>query len=139
MSDVQLKFNLSLGGTAFEDKISQMTLRTTRDQVGIPATGGTLQRSAAPGAIYQELIIQFHSSHAAASVWRELYDAIITDAGEVTFAGTAEDAVAGADNPEWSGTSRIFGLDSGGTASTLRQQTVTLVVTEAGVTEDVGA
>lgn len=137
--DVQLKFNLALGGTQYEDKIRQMTLRTTRGRVNIPATGGNLQESDAPTSIRQELIIEFFSSHAAASVWRELYDAIISDSGEITFAGTPQDAVAGADNPEWSGTARIFNLDSGGIAAQLRQQTTTLVVTEAGVTEDVGA
>lgn len=137
--DVQLKFNLSLGSTSYEDKIRQMTLRTQRGRAEIPATGGNLQRSAAPTDLYQELIIDFFSSHAAASVWRELYDTIITDAGEIAFAGTPNDAAAGADNPEWSGTARIFNLDSGGIVTQLRQQQITLVVTEAGVTEDVGA
>lgn len=137
--DVQLNFNLSLGGTAYEDKIRQMTLRTVRGRANIPATGGRLQESDAPTSIRQELIIEFYSSHAAASVWRELYDTIITDSGEVTFAGTPEGGAASADNPEWSGSVRIFNLDGGGTVTQLRQQVVTLVVTEDGVTEDVGA
>lgn len=134
MEEVQLKFGLTLGSTAYEGKISSMILRTVRDRIEVPPTGGSLQRSAAPGATYQELIITFRSSHAAASIWAELWDAIVADDGEVAFSGMKNDGAASADNPVYSGTVRVFQLDSFGTAGQMREQTVTLVVTEAGVT-----
>lgn len=135
MEEIQLKFGLTLGSTAYEDKISSMILRTVRDQVAVPPTGGNMQRSAAPGATYQELIVTFRSSHAAASIWAELWDAIVADDGEVAFSGMKNDGAASADNPVFSGTARLFQLDSFGTAGQLREQTVTLVVTEDGVTK----
>lgn len=133
MSDVQLTGELSLGGTDFSDSIHSMIIRRTRTAVTRPPTLGNLRETQAAGALVEMLEINFSSSLAAASVWADLYDAIDTDSAELTFAGLLNPGSVGADNPEFSGTIVILGVDTGADVGALRQQTQTYPITAAGV------
>ena len=139
MSDIQLKGNLTLGATDVAAYVSSMVIRRTRNSVTRPATLGNIRETEAAGALKETLTITFHSSVAAASIWAELYDAIDTDDAELTFTGTLEEGAAGADNPEFSGTVVILGVDTGADVTSLRQQTQTYPITAAGITKNTGA
>lgn len=140
MGNIQLKGNLKLGadsGSAVEygSSISEFIIRRQREEITIPATLGTGRKSSEAGALTEHLMIGFHSSTAAASVWAELYDALDTDASTLYFEGTLNPGAVGADNPEFSGTIIVLGLDTGATVSKLREQKQTYPVTVAGVTK----
>lgn len=139
MSEVQLTGNLSLGGTDYSSSISSMTIKRTRNSVTVPPTLGNIREVDKAGALKEALEITFFSSMAAASVWAELYDAIDTDSAELTFTGNLDSGATGADNPEFSGTIVVMGIDTGADVGSLREQTQTYPITIAGITVDDGA
>jgi hypothetical protein len=74
------------------------------------------------------MTINFFSSHAAASIWAELYDAIITNTAELTFTARFATGAISADNPEFTGTIIVMSLDTGGTVGELKAQSQTYPV-----------
>jgi len=138
---IQLAGNLKLGPVpsgplvAFSDNISQFIINTSRASITIPPTLGLPRGSVRPGAISETLTIQFHSTMDATSVWAELWDAIYTDAAELLFEGNMEPGATSANNPKFSGTIRVMGLDTGAAVGELRQTSQTWPISEAGVTK----
>lgn len=139
MQDIQLTGSLSLGGTDFSDSISSMVIKRTRASVTRPPTLGNIRETQAAGALQEALEINFFSDLAAASVWAELYDALDTDTAELAFSGEPDGGTAGADNPHFSGTIVILGVDTGADVGSLREQSQTYPITKDGITKDVGA
>lgn len=136
MGIIQLGGNLKLGPTGslvdYSDNISQMVLNIARAAIAVPATLGLPTASQSPGSKTETLQITYHSDLAAASVWAELYDAIMSDAAELDFEGTFEEGAVSVDNPKFSGTIRVMGLATGGVVGSLRQQSQTWPLTEEG-------
>lgn len=136
MSDVQLTGALTINSTDVSAYVSSMTIRRERVSVTVPATLGNLRETQKAGALRESLEIRFHSDFAAASLWADLYDAIDTDSAELAFSGLRfDDAAVSSDNPEFSGTFVVLGVDSIGEVSALRQQTQTYPITDAGITK----
>lgn len=135
----QLKFNLqaAVGGGVLESVnqyVSMYKIVTTREAVTIPATGATGRKSMSAGVKSEQVQLTFHSNTAAANFWAMLYEVINTDAAELDFSGTQNDDVVSADNPNFAGTAVLLSLDTGTDVGSLRQQTITLDVTDAGIT-----
>ena len=129
MSDIQLKGNLSLGAVDFSASISSMVIKRSRASVTRPPTLANIRETQAAGALQESLEITFFSGTEAASVWADLYDAIDTDSAELAFVGNLNDGATSADNPEFSGTIVVLGVDSGADVGSLRQQTQTYPIT----------
>jgi hypothetical protein len=91
----------------------------------IPATLATGETSEAAGAISRSLVVEFFSGTDAASIWAELLDAIETDTAELDFEYKLNSGAVGADNPLFTGTIIVAGLETGATVGTLRQQSQT--------------
>lgn len=135
MSDVQLKGNLSIGGTDFSASISSIVIKRTRASVTVPPTLANIRETEKAGALQEAVEINFFSSMAASSVWADLYDAIDTDTAELTFSGNLDTGGTDADNPAFSGTFVVLGIDTGADVGSLRAQTQTYPVTAAGITK----
>ena len=136
---VQLKFNLKIApaGEVVADVSSQCSmykLVTSRESVTIPPNGATARRSAAAGTEGTDLQITFRSNMTAAGLWAVLFEVIKTDDAEIDFEGTMDPGVVSADNPLYSGTAVLLQLDTGTDVGSLRGQTITCPVTDAGVT-----
>ena len=137
MSEVQLTGSLTIGATDFSDSISSIVIKRTRNSVTVPATLGNIREVDKAGSLKEAVEINFFSDLAAASVWADLYDAIDTDSAELTFSGNLDVGATGADNPEFSGTFVVLGLDTGADVGSLREQSQTYPVTDAGITKSV--
>ena len=136
---VQLKFNLKVApaGEALADVSSSVSLYklvTSRESVTIPPNGATARRSSAAGTEATDLQITFRSNMTAAGLWAVLFEVIKTDDAEIDFEGTQDAGVVSADNPLFSGTAVLLQLDTGADVGSLRGQTITLPVTDAGIT-----
>lgn len=135
----QLKGNLKLGVVTADIDVSasvtSMTIKKSRESITVPATLATGKATQVAGAGSETLDIVFHSSMAAASLWAMLYDAMDTDTAELKFEGTLDEGLVGADNPKFSGTIVILGVDTGGAVGALRQQTQSYPITAAGITK----
>jgi len=135
----QLKFNLKacVGGGTLENVmqfISMYKIVTQRESITVPATGATGRKSTSAGVKSEQVQLTFHSSNKAEEFWAMAYEVINTDSAEMDFAGTMNDDVISDDNPQWSGTAVLLSLDTGTDVGALRQQTITLDVTDAGTT-----
>lgn len=137
---VQLKFNLKIAPAGIEPLVdvsaqcSEFKIVTSRDGVTIPPNGATGRGSTAAGAINEQLVITCHSAMDAASLFATLREVIYTDTAELDFEGTHEDGAVSEDNPQYSGTAVLLNLEAGGAVNALRGQTITLPITEAGIT-----
>jgi hypothetical protein len=135
MSEIQLKGNLSIGGTDVSAFVSSMIIKRERVSVTVPPTLGNIREVQKAGALKEALEITFFSSTAAASLWADLYDALDTDSAELAFVGNLSDAATGPDNPEFSGTIVVLGVDSGAAVGALREQSQTYPITADGITK----
>ena len=140
MSEIQLKGDCSLAPTgdtlvSYKNNISSMVISRTRNAVTKPATLGTGREVTAAGTISETLTINFFSSTAAASLWAVLYDVIDLDEPVIDFEGVLNEGAVGVDNPSFSGSATLLGLDTGADVGTLRSQSITLPITAAGVTK----
>lgn len=140
MTAVQLKGNLMLceeGGTLtdYSDAVSSMVISRSRNSVTEPATLSSGRESEKAGTLTETLTINFFSDMAAASVWAVLYDVLDTDSSEIDFQGTFDDGALSADNPSFTGVATLMSLDTGADVGTLRQQSITLPITAAGITK----
>jgi hypothetical protein len=135
MSEIQLKGSLTINSVDVAAYVSSFVIKRERTSVSVPATLGNLREVEKAGALREAIEIRFFSSLAATSLWAELYDAIDTDTAELSFSGRLEDAVVGTDNPEFSGTMVVLGVDTGADVASLREQSQTYPITSAGVTK----
>ena len=135
MSEVQLKGSLTIGAFDAAAYVSSIVYKRTRTSVTVPPTLGNIRESEKAGALKEAVELNFFSSVEAASLWATLYDALDTDAAELTFTGRLEDGVVGVDNPEFSGSFVILGVDTGVDVGSLRQQSQTYPVTAAGISK----
>lgn len=135
MSDVQLTGSLTIGGLDVATTVSSIVIKRTRNSVTVPATLGNIRETQKAGALQEAVEINFFSSLAAASLWADLYDAIDTDTAELAFTGRMNAGAVGADNPTFSGTFVVLGVDTGADVGALREQSQTYPVTAAGVTK----
>lgn len=135
MSDIQLTGSLEINTTDVSDFVHTLTIKRTRASVTVPPRFGNIREVTKAGALLEALEIRFHSSMAASSLWADLYDAIDTDTAELPFSGLLFDnAPMGPDNPEYSGTFVVLGIDTGVDVGALRLQTQTYPITAAGIT-----
>jgi hypothetical protein len=139
MSDIQLKGTMTLATVDVSAYVSSAVISRTRQSITRPATFGNIRQTQAAGALVETLTLNFFSSTAAASMWADLYDAIDTDTAELAFECTLNEGAAGPDNPEFSGTIVVLGVDTGAAVGTLREQSQTYPITAAGITKDIGA
>lgn len=137
MSDVQLLGSLTVNSTDVSDHVSSMIIRRTRTAVTVPATLGNIRETEKAGVLKEALEINFFSSVSATSFWADLYDALDTDTAELSFVGTLNEGAVGPDNPEFSGTFVVLGVDTGADVGTLREQSQTYPITSAGVAKSV--
>jgi hypothetical protein len=136
MSDIQLTGSLTIDSVDVTDYVSKFVIKRERSAVTIPATFGNIIESEGAGVLKEMIEITFFSPMTAGMLWAELYTAINTDSAELTFSGVRfQDAVIGGDNPQFSGTFVVMGLDTGADVGALRQQTQTYPITSAGVTK----
>ena len=125
---IQLEGPITLGGIDYSSAITSMVLNDTRATVTTPATFALAAETDAAGAHKRQATINFFSSHAAAGLWAELYDAIITDTAELAFTARFATGAISADNPEFRGTLIVLSLDIGGTVGELKAQSQTYPV-----------
>jgi hypothetical protein len=135
MSDIQLTGSLTINSVDVAAYVSSFVIKRERTSVSVPATLGNLREVEKAGALREAIEIRFFSSLAATSLWAELYDAIDTDTAELTFSGRLEDGDVGSDNPEFSGTMVVLGVDTGADVASLREQSQTYPITADGVTK----
>ena len=138
----QLKFNLkaAVGGGVLDDinmYVSMFKITTQRESITIPATGATGRKSTAAGVKTEQVQMTFHSPVKAADFWALCYEVISTDSAEMDFSGTVDEGVVSPDNPSWAGTAVLLSLDTGTDVGSLRQQTITLDVTDAGLAKTI--
>lgn len=135
----QLKGNIKLGVLTadldFSSNITSLVIKRVRESITVPATFGTGRATQVAGALQESLEINFFSSTDAASMWATMYDAIDTDSSELKWEATLNVGAVGPNNPKFSGTITVLGIDSGGTVGTLRAQSQTYPITDAGVTK----
>lgn len=128
----QLKGNLKMGVLTADLDVSEwvtkMVIHRSRASIDIPATLATGESGTAAGAAASSLEIDYFSSLAATSIWHTLYTALGTDTSELLFEGTLDPGVVGADNPKWTGTIVILGVDTGGTVGGLRTYSTTFPI-----------
>lgn len=122
---IQLEGPITLGGNDYSDEISSFVINDTRNTVTVPGTFGDATEVDRAGAHKWSATITFHSDLAAASVWAELLDAMLTDTAELGFTARFKSGPVSGDNQEVSGTLLVTALDTGGTVNELRQQTQT--------------
>lgn len=147
MSDIQLTGNLYIGtvtteqlaasGTDYSASISSMVIKRTRTAVTVPPTLANIRETEKAGALKEMLEINFFSGVDAASVWAELYDAIDTDSATLQFKGNLNSGPTGPDNPEFSGSIVVLGVDTGADVGALRAQTQTFPITAAGIEKSI--
>lgn len=137
MSEIQLTGSLTINSVDVSDQVSSFVIKRTRNAVTVPATFGLNTESEAAGALKESIEIRFFSSLSAASFWADLYDAIDTTTAELTFSGTLDDGAVGADNPSFTGTMVVLGIDTGADVASLREQSQTYPITRDGVTKAV--
>jgi hypothetical protein len=125
---IQLEGPITLGGIDYSSQITSVVLNDTRATVTTPPTFGDATEVDSAGAHKRTMTINFFSSHAAASSWAELYDAIITNTAELTFTARFATGAISADNPEFTGTIIVMSLDTGGTVGELKAQSQTYPV-----------
>lgn len=137
MADIQLGGNFMLGPTGAlvnqSNFITGMKIRTNRESITKPATLGKPVRSSAAGAPEYQLEISFFSGVEPASMWAQLWDAVESATGELDFTANLEVGVTSAANPKWSGRIVVMQLETGADVGSLRAQTQTYPVTQAGV------
>lgn len=134
---LQLTGPITLGGTDYSDDVTSIIIRRRRAVVTSPATFGNAREVGAAGAISEEIQVNFLNHIAASRVWAELWDAIDSDNAELAFTARFTDGAVAADNPEFSGTCVITGVEVGGAVLQHNQQSWTFPVTAAGITKDV--
>ncbi len=138
MSNIQLKGAAKLAPTGdtlvdYSNQISSLSIVKSRNSVTEPATLGTGRESEKAGTKSEQLVITFFSDMAAASMWAELYDIIDSDDAILDFESTLNPGPVGVDNPSFAGSATLMNLETGADVGTLRQQTITLPITAAGV------
>lgn len=134
---IQLEGAITIDSTDYSAEITSLVLSRRRRTSVLPPTFGNAIESAKAGAEYNEVTINFINEKAASKVWAELYDAIDTDTSELAFTARLDDAAVGADNPSFSGTFVVTGVDLGGTVGQVNTQSQTFPITNAGVTKAV--
>lgn len=135
MSDVQLTGSLTIDSLDCAEYVSKMTIRRTRSAVTVPATLGNIIEHEKAGTLKEVLELEFFSAMTAGLLWAKLYTALGTNSAEVAFTGRLNDGAQGPNNPTFSGSIVILGLDTGADVGALRQQTQTYPITAAGVTK----
>lgn len=135
MSEIQLTGSLTINSVDVSSSVSSFVIRRERSAVTVPACLGNITEYEAAGALKESIEINFFSSHAATSFWADLYDAIDTDTAELSFSGTLDAGAVGTDNPSFTGTLVVLGVDTGGTVGALREQSQTFPITSAGITK----
>jgi hypothetical protein len=130
---IQLTGDLEIEGQDVSAFVHSMIIRRTRNSVTVPPTLANIREVTKAGALVESLEIRFHSSLAASSLWAELYDAIDTDSAELTFVGKLNPGAVGVDNPEFSGSFVVMGIDTGADVGALREQTQTYAITADGI------
>jgi len=132
MSLTQLKGNLMMGVDAADVDISawvtRLTVQRLRESIAIPGTLATGQASVAAGAETDNVIVDFFSDLSAEAPFDLFEQAITSPNSELLFEGTLDPGPVGPENPKYSGTAVILGLDIGGTVGQLRTQSQTFPI-----------
>lgn len=136
-NEVQLTGSLTIGAVDVADFVSSIVIKRTRSSVTVPPTLGNIREHEKAGALKEAVEINFYSSLAATSLWADLYDAIDTDSAELAFTGNLNSGATSADNPEFSGTFVVLGIDTGADVGSLREQSQTYPVTDAGIAKSI--
>lgn len=135
MSEIQLTGSLTINSVDVAANVSSFVIKRQRNAVTVPATLGELREYQKAGALTEMIEINFFSDMAATSFWADLYDAIDTDSAELTFSGTLNAGAVGVDNPSFSGSFVVMGVDTGASVGALREQSQTYPITVAGITK----
>lgn len=135
MSEIQLTGLLKIDSVDVSAFVSSMVIKRTRSAVTVPASLGNIREVDKAGSLKEVLEVNFFSSMAATSLWAELYDAVDTDAAELSFEGRLDSAAVSANNPKFTGTIVVLGVDTGSAVGSLREQTQTFPITSAGITK----
>lgn len=139
MSDIQLEGSLTIDGNDVSALVHSFVIHRTRSSVTVPPTLANRREVTKAGALVESVTINFHSSTAATSLWADVYDAIDTDDAEISLVGTLNPGDRGPDNPEFTFDAVVLGVDTGADVGALRQQSITLPITGAGITKNVSA
>lgn len=136
---LQLEGPVTVGGTDYSDEITSVIIRRRRNMITSPATWGNARETDAAGALKEEIQFNFLNHYAATKFWAELWDAIDTATGELAFTVRGSSAAIGVDNPSFSGTMVVTGVEVGGQALQHNSQSWTFPITEAGIVKATGA
>jgi IMP dehydrogenase/GMP reductase len=132
-TDLVLKGTLSLGGTPVDEETTLVILKTTVNDVVVPATLAT-GTSHEPGAAKYEIQIDYLSDDADSGVlFPILWAAVATASKELAFTCLFRDGGIGVGNPQWAGTMVVSAADVGGDVEGLSEGSITCVLTGAPV------
>lgn len=121
-----LKHDLALDGIAVDPWITSFSIEITADEVEVPATAATRYKSHLNGALDATLTINYlqYESALNTNVTEILYDAILTNSGQITFSGKMTESAPW----RWSGIINVNKIMVGGDVYTVGQDSQTFPI-----------
>lgn len=130
-SPLILRGNLKVNGNDVSDQVTSFTFTANVDTIDIPSTFGSRPSFAAGNDTYEVTIEYLMSNDATPFSLSEIFwDAIDTDAGTITVAGTLRSGSVSATNPLYTATAVVTGVGLGGENNTVGQDSQTFPLTD---------
>lgn len=133
---VQLEGPITIATVDYSDVIATALIRRRANLTTRRPTFGNARAVQKKGSLVEEFEFEFENDVAAAGLWKELYDALDTDTGELAVTARMKTGAIGPDNTEFQFNIIAIGVEVGGVPGEQNYQRWTCPITEDGITED---